>query len=198
MMVQLRMHLHMTDFMREGEELPPVVQVYINSDDVRRLVDEATKLVARLRVLAGQPALLHFNLPVPRCCPRIAHVERGELLALARVRNEGADEIPDERMLTWLDAVCGKHTESLLENDDKKVVQRWLQSHPQRHLSLLDLALHRYAGKQNRVWLAEHRLHGAKAPADAAAWWLAKAQATSDETSARGRRSAGLLSCEAG
>lgn len=104
---------------------------------------------------------------------------------LARALNEGADEIPDEQLLNWLDAGCGKHAERLLENDDKQVVQQWLHAHPRRYFSLLDLALRRYGGKQNRVWLAEQRLHGAKAPADEAAWWLAKAQATSDEAWAK-------------
>ena len=104
---------------------------------------------------------------------------------LVRVLNEGAATIPDEQLLTWLDAACGKHAESLLETDDRDAVQQWLQAHPQRYFALLDLALHRYGGKQKRVWLAEHRLHGAKAPADQAAWWLAKAEATSDEAWAK-------------
>jgi hypothetical protein len=104
---------------------------------------------------------------------------------LARALTEGAEQIPDGRLLNWLDAACGNHAESLLENDEKQVVQQWLQAHPQRYFSLLELALHRYGGKQKRVWLAENRLHGAKAPADAAAWWLAKAQETSDEAWAK-------------
>lgn len=104
---------------------------------------------------------------------------------LARVLKEGAEETPDERLLNWLDAACGKHAESLLENDDKQVVQQWLQARPHRYFALLDLALNRYANSQNRVWLAEARLHGTKAPANEAAWWLAKAQATDDEARAK-------------
>lgn len=104
---------------------------------------------------------------------------------LARVLKEGADELRDERLLNWLDAACGKHAESLLKNDHKQVVQQWLQARPHRYFSLLDLALKSYSSKQNRVWPAEARLHGAKAPDDMAAWWLAKAQATEDESQAK-------------
>jgi hypothetical protein len=105
---------------------------------------------------------------------------------LARVLKEDVvEETPDERLLKWLDAACGKHAESLLENDHKQVVQQWLQARPHRYFSLLDLALNRYASKQNRVWPAEARLHGAKAPANEAAWWLARAQATEDEAWAK-------------
>lgn len=103
---------------------------------------------------------------------------------LTRVLKHGADQVLNERLLNWLDAACGKHAESLLENDDKPVVQQWLQSRPQRYFSLLDLALARYVGKENRMWSAKARLHGAKAPANEATWWLAKAQATADEVQA--------------
>lgn len=98
---------------------------------------------------------------------------------------QGGDEIPDERLLNWLDAACGEHAESLLENDDKQVIQQWLQSRPHRYYALLDAALKRYANKQNRMWPAEARLHGTKAPTNKAAWWLAKAQATEAEAWAR-------------
>lgn len=104
---------------------------------------------------------------------------------LARGLKEYGDETIDERLLNWLDAACGEHTESLLENDDKLTVQQWLEARPSRHFSLLELALTRYADKQNRVWPAAARLHGAKAPAKEAAWWLAKAQATDDEAWAK-------------
>src|SRR6185369_27378 len=57
---------------------------------------------------------------------------------LARVLAERADEIPDDRLSNWLDAACGKHAESLLENDDKQVVQQWLQARPHRYFALLD------------------------------------------------------------
>jgi len=104
---------------------------------------------------------------------------------LAQALEGGADEIPDEKLLNWLDAACGMNAESLLENEHKQVVQQWIQARPHRYFSLLDLALHRYANKQNRVWSAEARLHGAKAPANEAAWWLAKAKATEDEVWAK-------------
>lgn len=104
---------------------------------------------------------------------------------LVRALNEGADEIPDDRLLTWLDAACGKHAESLLENDNKRELQQWLQARPQRYFALLNLALSRFTSKQNRVWPAEARLHGARAPANEAAWWLGKADATDDEAQAK-------------
>lgn len=104
---------------------------------------------------------------------------------LARGLKEYGDETPDERLLNWLDAACGEHAESLLENDDKLMVQQWFEVRPNRYFSLLDLALTRYANKQNRIWPAEARLHGTKAPANEAAWWLAKAQATDDEAWAK-------------
>ncbi|MBU3998721.1 MAG: hypothetical protein KKI03_14630 [Gammaproteobacteria bacterium] len=104
---------------------------------------------------------------------------------LARVLKEGADETPDEQLLNWLDSACGKHAESLLENDDKQLVHQWLQARPNRYFALLDLALNRYANKQKGVWPAQARLHGTKAPANEAAWWLAKAQATHDESRAK-------------
>lgn len=104
---------------------------------------------------------------------------------LARVLTESGDNTPDEQLLNWLDAACGKHAESVLENDDKQVVQQWLQARPHRYYALLSLALQRYADKQNRVWLAEARLHGSKAPANQAAWWLAKAEEDDDEARAK-------------
>lgn len=104
---------------------------------------------------------------------------------LARVLKECGDETPDERLLNWLDAACGEHADSLLEHDEKLMVQKWLEARPHRYFSLLDLALTRYANKQSRVWPAEARLHRAKAPANEAAWWVAKAQATDDEAWAK-------------
>ena len=104
---------------------------------------------------------------------------------LARVLTDGGDEASDERLLNWLDAACGKNAKSLLENDDKQVIRQWLQVRPHRYYALLDLALKRYANKQNRVWLAEARLHGTKAPANQAAWWLAKAEEDDDEARAK-------------
>lgn len=104
---------------------------------------------------------------------------------LARVLKEDSGDIPDERLLNWLDAACGKYAESLLENDHKQVVQHWLQAHPQRYFSLLDLALSRWANEQNPVWQAEGRMHDARAPSNVVLWWLAKAQATEDEAQAK-------------
>lgn len=104
---------------------------------------------------------------------------------LTRALKDDADKIPDERLLNWLDAACGKHTGSLLEKDDKQVIQQWLQSHPDRYFSLLDLALTRYAGNKNPVWQAQVCLHGAKAPANEAEWWLVKAQGMAEETQAK-------------
>jgi hypothetical protein len=104
---------------------------------------------------------------------------------LVRVLKEDSGDIPDERLLNWLDAACGKYAESLLGNDHKQVIQHWLQAHPQRYFSLLNLALSRWANEQNVVWQAKGRMHDAKAPSNAVLWWLAKAQATEDETRAR-------------
>jgi hypothetical protein len=104
---------------------------------------------------------------------------------LARVLTDDRDNTPDERLLNWLDAACGKHSESLLENESKRVIQHWLQARPHRYFALLDLALKRYADKQNQVWSAKARLHGAKAPAGEAAWWLAKAEDDPDDARAK-------------
>jgi len=104
---------------------------------------------------------------------------------LARVLKAGADELPDERLLDWLDAACGEHSESLLAHDDKQVVLQWLQDRPHRYFALLDLALNRYSNARSRVWPAKARLHGARAPDNEAAWWLAKTQLTGDEAWAK-------------
>lgn len=104
---------------------------------------------------------------------------------LVRALNEVADEIPDDRLLHWLDACCGKHATSLLESDDQHAVRQWLEARPQRYLSLLDLALTRYWTDQGRIWPAEARLHGAKAPSNMSTWWLTKAEAATDETQAK-------------
>jgi hypothetical protein len=104
---------------------------------------------------------------------------------LVRVLKEDSGDIPDERLLNWLDAACGKYAESLLENDHEQMVQHWLQAHPQRYFSLLDLALSRWANEQNPVWQAEGRMHNARAPSNVVLWWLAKAQATEDEAQAK-------------
>jgi len=104
---------------------------------------------------------------------------------LARALNEVGDETGDERLLDWLDACCGKHATSLLEDDDGQTVRRWLEAHPQRYLSLLDLGLIRYWTGQARIWAAEARFHGAKVPWNMSTWWLAKAEATADDQSAK-------------
>lgn len=104
---------------------------------------------------------------------------------LARVLADDAEETPDEQLLNWLDAACGPHSESLLEQNDKQAVQQWLQARPHRYFALLDLALNRYASTENRVWHAKARLHGAAAPENEVEWWLAKAQATDDEAGAK-------------
>lgn len=104
---------------------------------------------------------------------------------LASVLKGVADETPDERLLNWLEAACGQHAESLLEDEHKQMVQQWLQVRPHRYFSLLDLGLTRYESKHNRIWRAESRLHGAKWPASRPAWWLDKAQSTEDEARAK-------------
>jgi len=104
---------------------------------------------------------------------------------LARVLKDGAEEVPDERLLNWLEASCGDYSESLLENSTKQVLHEWLQARPSRYFSLLDIALNRCANDENPVRSAEGRLHRAPAPAEAAAWWLSKAQATEDEEQAK-------------
>lgn len=65
---------------------------------------------ARTELRGGEPPLREYVEAV------------GSLLA--RVLKEGADETPDERLLNWLDAACGKHTQSLLETDHTQVVQQ--------------------------------------------------------------------------
>ncbi len=104
---------------------------------------------------------------------------------LARVLKDGAEEVPDERLLNWLEASCGDYTESLLENSTKQMLHEWLQARPSRYFSLLDIALNRCANDENPVRSAEGRLHRAPAPAGTAAWWLSKAQATEDEEQAK-------------
>ena len=98
---------------------------------------------------------------------------------------DGADHIPNDRLLTWLDACCGKHAQSLLENDDEQAVRRWLEARPQRYFGVLELALERFWSDKARAWPATARMHGAKTPSTAPTWWLTKAEATTDETRAR-------------
>ncbi|MDO8777618.1 MAG: hypothetical protein Q7K57_54665 [Burkholderiaceae bacterium] len=104
---------------------------------------------------------------------------------LVRALAEFGDEVPDDRLLNWLDACCGKHANSLLESDDAQVVRQWLEARPQRYFSLLDIALERYWTESDRAWIATARLHGAKEPADSCLWWLGKAEAAADEARAR-------------
>jgi hypothetical protein len=104
---------------------------------------------------------------------------------LARALEEVGDQIPDDRLLTWLDACCGEHARSLLEHDDAQAVRRWLEARPQRYFALLDLALDRYWTEQGRAWSAKDRLHGAREPLTAPAWWLEKAEVATDETRAK-------------
>jgi phage tail protein X len=105
--------------------------------------------------------------------------------ALSRALNEVADSIPNDRLLTWLDACCGKHAQSLLENDDEQAVRRWLEARPQRYFGLLDLALERFWSDKARAWPATARMHGARTPSTAPTWWLTKAEVTADETRAK-------------
>ena len=136
----------------------------------------ATELPALLDAFAQRPAL------------RLAEATRDYTKAvgalLVRALNEVADEIPDDRLLDWLDACCGTHASSLLENDEEHAVRRWLEARPQRYFSLLDLALARYWSDRSGVWPAEARLHGAKSPSNSYTWWLVKAEAATDETRA--------------
>lgn len=104
---------------------------------------------------------------------------------LVRALNEVADEISDDRLLDWLDACCGRHATNLLEHDDGHAVRLWLEARPERYLSVLELALARYWTDHGRIWPVEARLHGAKAPSNMSTWWLAKAEATTDETRAK-------------
>lgn len=102
-----------------------------------------------------------------------------------RALEEIGDNTPDDRLLTWLDARCGKHTRTLLESDDAQAVARWLNARPQRYFGLLDLALDRFWSDNGRVWPAMARLHDARTPDTAVAWWLAKAEAASDDARAK-------------
>lgn len=104
---------------------------------------------------------------------------------LVRAMKDVADEVPDDRLLNWLNACCGSHDNSLLVDDDKQFVRQWLEARPQRYFSLLDLALTRYWTDRNQVWSAEARLHGASSPVNGFTWWLAKAEATIDDTRAK-------------
>lgn len=142
-----------------------------------------------LEKVAGQelPALLDaFVLrPELRQAEATRHYAKAVGALLVRALNEVADETGDDRLLDWLDACCGKHATSLLENDDKHAVRLWLEAHPQRYLALLDLALARYWTVQGRSWPAEARLHGAKAPSNMSSRWLDKAEAAAEETRAK-------------
>lgn len=104
---------------------------------------------------------------------------------LVRALEGAGDDIPDDCLLTWLDACCGKHTQSLLENDDKQAVAQWLDARPQRYFGLLDHALERFWSDQGRAWPALARLHGARTPSAAPAWWLAKAEVATHEARAK-------------
>lgn len=100
---------------------------------------------------------------------------------LARALEEFGDQTGDDRLLTWLDACCGRHGGSLLEHDDAQTVRGWLEARPKRYFALLDLALDRYSTDESGAWLATNRLHGAREPSTAPKWWLSKAEVSLDE-----------------
>lgn len=100
---------------------------------------------------------------------------------LSKVLLDLGDRIPDEQLMRWLDAACGRHGQSLLETDDAVAIRDWLQSHPFRFYALLDLALAQGWEAGRPIWRATARLHGAAMPQDACQWWLGKARAQADD-----------------
>ena len=103
---------------------------------------------------------------------------------LARGIELHGENITDERLFSWLGIGADQYGENWRETEDREVISRWLENHPDRYKAILALCFKQCEGAEHVGYCIStqvHRLHGAAAPKDLGLWHLEQASHTAND-----------------